>query len=215
MSNQEIERKWVLDLNVAQRAFLDKASKTVLIQQGYVDPVKSVSFSEDTVTLAGISFRVPEKEQFSSIWSLFQTPDLKNIVARYRITEEDGDLHAYLTFKGQGGLKRIEEEFTVDPKQASLLQPHAFGVIYKRRLYVNEFTPTLEVDLYDPRHRFSFAVFEVEFPSEKEASTYQLPKPVKALNPIEVTEDFAFTNVKLALEPQKAIHTYQKVYAER
>jgi adenylate cyclase len=110
-----------------------------------------------------------------------------------RIRSRDGEAHE-LTVKSLGGLARTEVELALTRDQFDELWPLVGAVIEKTRYVTDQDGRTLEVDVYGGKLD-GLVVAEVEFPSEREATSFVPPEWLGR----EVTTDLRFRNAALAI----------------
>lgn len=100
----------------------------------------------------------------------------------------------YRTEKSEGTLCRDEREWEITEDEFLSSHERAQGrVIEKTRYYIPNGEYTIELDIYKGKHA-GLVVAEVEFPSEDEALSFNLPSWLGK----EITYDVAFRNKILA-----------------
>lgn len=106
------------------------------------------------------------------------------------------DNQRFITIKGGRGRVRLEEEIKIPGKQFDALWPLTRGCISKTRYRIPCQGKTIEMDVYDGRHR-GLVTADIEFKSRGEAEKFQFPDWFGR----EVTGDWRFANEKLATAP--------------
>ena len=105
-----------------------------------------------------------------------------------------GDVYI-LTEKGEGDLVREEKERIIDKEMGEeLFAMSKTYIIEKTRYYIPYGKYTIELDVYEGRHK-GLTVAEVEFASEEEALSFVAPCWFGQ----EVTKDKSYKNMMLAL----------------
>jgi adenylate cyclase len=105
-----------------------------------------------------------------------------------------GDSH-FVTFKGGHGERRLEEELAISARVFRALWPFTRAArIAKRRYKIPNGGHTIEIDVYQGRHR-GLMIAEIEFASKRDSRSFQPP----AWFGREVTANSQYANVQLAL----------------
>lgn len=105
-----------------------------------------------------------------------------------------GDIYI-LTEKGEGDLIREEKEIEIDQKTGEMyFEMSKTYIIEKTRYYIPNGKYTIELDIYEGRHK-GLIVAEVEFPTEEEAHSFEVPKWFGE----DITKDKSYKNMMLAL----------------
>ena len=90
-----------------------------------------------------------------------------------RVRREDSRF--YLTYKGQGLLAREEYNLPLTEEAYRHLLQKADGIIIRKRRYLLPYrNHTIELDIFEKPYE-GLVIAEVEFPTEKEAISFQPP----------------------------------------
>ena len=103
------------------------------------------------------------------------------------------DHQHFLTVKGGRGRVRLEEEIEIPKRTFDALWPLTEGCISKTRYRIPSHGKTIEMDIYDGRHR-GLVTADIEFKSRREAGRFQFPDWFGR----EVTGNWRFANERLA-----------------
>lgn len=208
-NGNECERKFIL-----RKRPNEKASKSYEIEQFYVQPSALSVVSENgrhrVVVDLGEAGRAESEvsEKFALSCARFLSPGTSRVsdeegnVVRFRRKTEGASSTAILTLKGQGtGFTRPESETEVS---ASLLEASRVAAKYpplvKTRSEIEgPDGKTWEFDEFGGALS-GFLVAEIELASEQESFV----SPSWLEDAIEVSEDFRFTNARMAKSPEIA-----------
>ena len=101
----------------------------------------------------------------------------------------------YITEKGEGDMVREEKEWKIDKKEAeTLFAMSKTYIIEKTRYYLPYGENTIELDVYEGRHK-GLMVAEVEFETVERASAFVAPDWFGE----DITRDKSYKNMVLAL----------------
>jgi len=103
------------------------------------------------------------------------------------------DDERFITIKGGRGRIRLEEEIKIPKTTFTALWPFTEGCISKTRYRIPCSGKTIEMDVYDGRHR-GLVTADIEFKSRREAAGFQIPDWFGR----EITGNWRYANERLA-----------------
>lgn len=103
------------------------------------------------------------------------------------------DEQRFITIKGGRGRTRLEEEIKIPKNQFDSLWPLTEGCISKTRYRIPCHGKTIEMDVYDGRHR-GLVTADIEFKSRREAAGFPVPDWFGR----EITGNWRYANEHLA-----------------
>ena len=143
--------------------------------------------------------RIPENA-FTNTLSIVQKYLLITDKFEFRIrTEQDisFDEISYLTIKDLNNTSRFENNIDIDKETANLLMTIPCPTIYKQRSFIRHKGKKYEFDEYDGVLKGLF-VCEIEFDTQEEFDSFEIPDFLQELNPIDVTKNKDYKNRNLA-----------------
>jgi CYTH domain-containing protein len=209
-TTEEIERKWLINNSLCDevlRFIPSKADQFHIMQWYLADGAlsKHIDALRNDPTHTVLYVEQPGKDWVEPVptWAYNVATTRAPGVVRVRSRKERHERTPtyFLTIKGKGSIKRPEFEVELpEPVFIALRDLQIQGqAVVKRRFIVHQPEGRkLEVDIFEEQHE-GLILMEMEFPTQDEAESYELPSRLGHLEAEDVTEDPRYGNFSLAV----------------